>query len=184
MTKLKSVLLAAGLAFSFSLGAADSTSVAGPTPDTAYNPVDFNAWMSGFGQTPKINDHIAFNPANPAEWMGWVDPSKHNQMHMNFANPAFYTQFMRPEVFMEFMKPENMMAWMNPETYQVMMNPDTMNYWMTPNAYTHAMNPGMYQASMNPAAYMIFMNPATYASLTTMPTCQNEDKQNMAWPFC
>ncbi len=173
-SKVVTVVSAIFLTFSIAVGAMESaeTSQTQAAPaQNSFNPFDFSSWMTGYGQAPAMNGQIAFNPARPEQWTQFMNPQTHEQMHMMFANPAFYAQFMRPEVYMEFMKPENMAAWMNFQSYQVMMDPNTMAYWMNPAAYMHAMNPAMYQAAMNPNSYMVYMNPATYASMAALPTC-------------
>lgn len=189
-TKIVTFVSAICLTLSVAVTAAEPSNET-QTPETpaynSFNPFDFSAWMTGYGQAPAAGGEMLFNPARPQQWMQFANPRTHEQMHMMFNNPAFYAQFMRPEVYMEFMKPENMAAWINFQSYQVMMDPNTMTYWMNPAAYMHNMNPAMYQAALNPASYMVYMNPATYANMASLPTCDpatGENAEQRSWPAC
>ncbi len=152
-------------------------------PAAVPNFFDPNYWINSFTGTPApVSTELTFNAAHPSSWMKMVDPRTHNQMHMQFMNPASYAQFMQPQFYMEFMKPENMMAWMDFNQYAVMWDPKTMTWWMNPGAYMHVMDPAMYTAAMNPANYMVYLNPATYAGWTGMQTCdQNNPDRSLTW---
>ncbi len=150
---------------------AQSAYAGAETESQAQNPVpnwfDPSTWTA-----PASGPAMAFNPAHPAGWAMFFDPSTHGAAHMAFANPATYAQFMQPQFWMQFANPNNWLAWMNPASYAVFMNPANYAYWMNPAAYTHAfnaaayapmMNPASYAALMNPMIYMQWMNPAAYA---------------------
>ncbi len=183
MSKKLIAMLTAGLLTFATAGHTNETHAPGAmAPEGAVqlpNIADPAEWMNmfNFGTQPGAVKTLAFNPAKPSEWMKWVDPKTHVQMHMAFANPATYAQFMNPMLYMEFMKPENMMAWMNPGSYAVMMDMNTYTYWMNPNSYMHAMDPNMYTQMMNPAAYMAFANPASYG----FTTCENSENGQVSW---
>ncbi len=149
------------------------------------NPFDANYWMAAFNapaEQPSISGEMTFNAARPTSWMQWINPATHQSMHMQFLNPASYTQFMQLQFYMEFTKPENMMAWMNPASFQVMMDPQTMTHWMNPASYMHGADPAMYTETMNPANYMVYLNPATYAAIMGSSTCdQNNPNKTLAW---
>ena len=125
-----------------------------------FNMFDANAWFGTFAQ-PSAGTENIFNAAHPAAWIQFIDPEKHQQIHMNFTNPAYYTQFMQPEFYMQFMNPQNWMAWMNPASYQKMFDPAVMTHWMNPASYMHVMDPSMYSQMMNPAAYTALLQPIT-----------------------
>jgi hypothetical protein len=185
MIRSKWLAIAASMLLTFSLAgyanqthtqaeAAPGSATAAVTP----NFFDPNYWMASFSapnSQPPISNKLKFNAAHPSAWMKWVDPATHIPTHMEFMNPASYTQFMAPQFYMEFMKPENMAAWMNPASYQVMMDPQTMSYWMNPESYMHMTNPAMYQQTMNPANYMVYLNPNTYAAIMGSTTCDPEN---------
>jgi len=153
------------------------------TPAALPNFFDPNYWVNSFTGTPApVTTELAFNAAHPSAWMKWVDPKAHMPTHMQFMNPAMYTQFLQPQFYMEFTKPGNMAAWMDFNQYQVMMDPQTMAYWMNPASYMHVVDPNMYTAAMNPANYMVFMNPATYAGWAGAQTCdQNNPDKTSNW---
>jgi len=168
---ITSLLLAAGLAFTAAsvLSAAETDAAAQQPAAPIVNPMDPSTWMGGFPTTGTAAPNatipgqtLAFNPAHPAGWAAFIDPSTHEQTHAAFMNPAQYAQFMSPQFYMQFMDPNNMMAWMNPASYATFMNPATYMYWMNPGTYTHMMNPAMYMQGMNPASYATYMNPNTY----------------------
>ncbi|MCP4388554.1 MAG: hypothetical protein GY802_09670 [Gammaproteobacteria bacterium] len=192
--KIKLLALAASALLTISL--VSSANQAQPQPEVASAPqaatntnpgnlFDPNYWIAAFnapGEQPSISGEMTFNAAQPASWTQWVDPKTHKSMHMQFLNPASYTQFMQLQFYMEFAKPENMMSWMNPASYQVMMDPQTMTHWMNPANYMHVADPAMYTETMNPANYMIYLNPATYAGLMGSKTCdQNNPNKTPAW---
>ena len=185
MSKKLIAMLTAGLlgfaAASQAVETAPATEATNPQAIELPNIADPNEWLKMFSfdftQQPGMAKTMAFNPAKPSEWMKWVDPKTHNQMHMAFANPATYAQFMNPMLYMEFMKPENMMAWMNPASYQQLMDMNTYTYWMNPGSYMHAMDPNMYTAMMDPSNYMAFMNPASYG----FTTCPAGEKGQVTW---
>ena len=189
---IRNKLLALGAAALLSLSVATQANQAETQPEAnttveapavAPNFFDPNYWINSFTGTPApMTTRLTFNAAHPADWMKWVDPKGHTQMHMAFMNPAMYAQFMQPQFYMEFTKPENMAAWMDFNQYQVMMDPQTMNYWMNPGSYMHMMDPNMYTPAMNPANYMVYMNPATYAGWTGAQTCdQNNPNSTQTW---
>ncbi len=154
-------------------------------PANSQNFLDPNYWMTSFtapDALPAISNKLTFNAAHPSSWMSWIDPKTHKSRHMEFANPASYTQFMAPQFYMEFLNPNNLMAWIDPNSYQIMMDPQTMAHWMNPASYTHMVDPAMYQETMNPANYMIYMNPATYAQLMGSQTCdQSNPNASKGW---
>ncbi len=172
--------LALGVTLSTAHAAEEATQPEQPST-TVPNPFDPNSWTSAFsgqgeggnfnwfdpnawGMGGAAQTSFQFNPAHPAGWMMWVDPTTHVSAHMAFANPATYAQFMQPQFWMQFANPNNWMAWMNPASYSALFNPATYAYWMNPSAYVHAFNPGTYTAALNPANYMAFINPMTYLS--------------------
>jgi len=121
--------------------------------------------------TPAQPNPITFNPADPATFMGFINPATHQEFHAAAASPAQWSQFMQPQFFMQMADPSKMAGWMNPASYQVMMNAATYMYWMQPNNLMNEMgsapvatlmNPGSYAAFMNPAAFTSWMNPAAY----------------------
>lgn len=191
-TRLLAIAASALLTISIASNAnqAEIQPEAAAAPQTAVNlssgnPFDPNYWMAALGapaEQPTISGEMTFNAAHPAGWTKWIDPKTHQSMHMQFLNPASYTQFMQLGFYMEFTKPENMMAWMNPASYQVMMDPQTMTHWMNPASYMHVTNPAMYKETMNPANYMVYLNPATYAGMLGSTTCdQNNPNKTPTW---
>ncbi len=152
-------------------------------PEALPNFFDPNYWVNTLTGTPVPgSEKLKFNAAHPADWMKWVDPKEHKNMHMTFMNPATYTQFMQPKFYMEFTKPQNLAAWMDFNQYAVMWDPQTMGWWMNPAAYMHVIDPTMYTAAMDPANYMVYMNPATYMGWANMQTCdQNNPNGGTSW---
>ena len=75
------------------------------------NPFDPSYWMAAFNapaEQPSISGELTFNAARPTSWIQWVDPKTHKSMHMQFLNPASYTQFMQLRFYLEFTKPETL----------------------------------------------------------------------------
>lgn len=182
ITLLAAALLSLGAASQANQGETRPEAQAG-APAAVPNFFDPNYWINSFTGTPAPGTtELSFNAAHPSAWMKWVDPKSHVKMHMDFMNPATYTQFVQPQFYMEFMKPENMAAWMDFNQYAVMWNPQTMAWWMNPGSYMHAADPGMYTAAMNPANYMVYMNPATYAGWGGAQTCDpNNPNATQTW---
>ena len=188
----KTSILAVLAAALLSLGAASQANQAETQPEAKAettapaaipNFFDPNYWINSFTGTPApVTTALTFNAAHPSGWMKWIDPKKHQNMHMQFMNPATYTQFVQPQFYMEFTKPQNMAAWMDFNQYATMWDPQTMTHWMNPGSYMHMIDPNMYTATMNPANYMVYLNPATYAGWAGAQTCdQNNPNATQTW---
>ncbi|NNE63622.1 MAG: hypothetical protein HKN34_06025 [Gammaproteobacteria bacterium] len=141
-------------------GTTTGEQMAQPGNAVQFNMFDPTAWFGAYAQPSAETDNF-FQAAHPATWMQFVDPKKHQQMHMNFSNPAYYSQFMQPGFYMQFMNPQNWMAWMNPASYAKMFDPAVITHWMNPASYMHVMDPSMYSQLMNPAAYTALIKPIT-----------------------
>ena len=190
----KSRLLALLAAALLSLGAASQANQAEAQPEAqaetpaiapAATPNFFDPtyWINSFTGTPApVTTVLTFNAAHPSGWMKWVDPEAHENLHLQFINPATYTQFVQPRFYMEFTKPQNMAAWMDFSQYAVMWDPQTMTHWMNPGSYMHVTDPNLYSAAMNPANYLVYLNPATYAGWAGGQTCdQNNPNRTQGW---
>jgi hypothetical protein len=167
MKKALSVVIAS------SLIAASAISLAAETTETQTPAVQ----APSVAQAPAV----VMNPANPASFMGFINPATHQAYHYTAISPAQWGQFMQPQFYMQMADPAQMAQWMNPASYQVMMDPATYMYWMNPQvmmnematapvAAANVMNPASYMAMANPATFTAWMNPAAYSAAPAQMT--------------
>lgn len=171
---IKSIALT--VAFAVGLGAtavkaeeATTTTTTAAEGFSISNIIDPAKWHDGAGHVQE-GITVAFNPADPASWMNFVNPKMHSKMHMAFTNPAQYGQFFTPKFYVDMMNPATWMKWMNPKSYAVLMDPNTYTYWMQPGAYTHAMEPTHYKQIINMDAYAKLGDEATKGATDLVDT--------------